>query len=75
MTIIGVVVALLVGATVWSWILQHRKSKARAPRSKAKWLRHFRRPSIRPRLGLGMDRAGRPAPVIASNRNSRVSGR
>ena len=42
MTIIGVIVTLVVAAFVWNWILQHRRTKQRAPRSKARWLRHFR---------------------------------
>jgi len=43
MTILGVMVGLMCGAVLWSWISQHRKSRAPAPRSKAAWLRHFRR--------------------------------
>jgi membrane protein DedA with SNARE-associated domain len=42
LTIIGVVVALIVAAFIWNWMIQHRKTKLRAPRSKAIWLRKFR---------------------------------
>ena len=42
LTIIGVIVVLTVGAFVLNWIVQHRRSEQRAPRSKAKWLRMFK---------------------------------
>ena len=42
MTVLGVVVALIVGAFLWNWITQHRRSAERSPRSKAAWLRRFR---------------------------------
>lgn len=44
MAIVGVIVTLVVGGFVWNWILQHRRTQQRAPRSKARWLRHFRPP-------------------------------
>lgn len=68
MTIIGVVVALMVGAMAWNWIAQHRKSEARAPRSKAKWLRHFRAPAVHRRAEPHIGQARRPGPVMASNK-------
>lgn len=43
MTILGIVVTLFAAAFIWNWALQHRRSKQRAPRSKAEWLRRFRR--------------------------------
>lgn len=42
LTLVGIVVALIVAAFVWNWFLRWRGSSERAPRSKAKWLRHFR---------------------------------
>jgi len=42
LTIIGVIVAILLLAFGWQWIVQHRRSGARAPRSRAAWLRRFR---------------------------------
>lgn len=42
MTILGVIVAIVLIAVGWQWFLQHRRSGARAPRSRAAWLRRFR---------------------------------
>jgi membrane protein DedA with SNARE-associated domain len=42
LTIVGVIVALTGGAFVLNWIIQHKKSNQRAPRSKAAWLRRFK---------------------------------
>jgi membrane protein DedA with SNARE-associated domain len=42
LTIVGVIVALTVGAFVLNWFLAHRRTKQRAPRSRASWLRRFR---------------------------------
>ena len=42
LTIVGVIVALTVGAFVLNRIVQHNRSKERAPRSKAAWFRMFK---------------------------------
>jgi membrane-associated protein len=44
MTIVGVIVVLIAGGFVLSWWSSHRKAGAPAPRSKATWLKRFRRP-------------------------------
>lgn len=44
MAVLGVVMVLLAGAFLMNWWMAHRRSADRAPRSKAKWLRRFRRP-------------------------------
>lgn len=57
MTLVGVVAALIIGAVVWNWIEQHRKTRKRAPRSKVAWLRHFRGP----RAAAGLSGIDKPA--------------
>lgn len=42
MTIIAVVVVIMLSAFLWQWIVQHRRSGAPTPRSRASWLRRFR---------------------------------
>jgi membrane-associated protein len=49
--IVGIVVALTLGAFAFNWWYAHSRSKQRAPRSKAKWLRRFRK--SRPRVANG----------------------
>jgi membrane protein DedA with SNARE-associated domain len=56
LTIVGVVAALTMGAFIWNWVIQHRKSQGRAPRSKAAWLRRFRRRKESPEAQQGNSR-------------------
>jgi len=49
--IVGIVVALTLAAFAFNWWYAHSRSKHRAPRSKAKWLRRFRK--SRPRVANG----------------------
>jgi len=44
MTVVGVMVAILVGGAASRWILAHRRSGGPAPRARAAWLRRFRVP-------------------------------
>ena len=46
-TVLGVVVVIIVGGFIVTWILQHRRSNERAPRSRASWLRRFRPHMVR----------------------------
>lgn len=48
MIVVGVVVAGVVLTTVLSWWYAFRNSTGRAPRAKAKWLRRFKVPRLRP---------------------------
>lgn len=58
LTIVGVIVALTVGAFVLNWFVQHRRTKERAPRSRAAWLRRFR-----PRLPRKFSKSGKSQTV------------